>query len=77
MNSEQRFFIMHGMITLLWLSIIGIYIWTENDINILGIAIVGIWFMSEYFHRVITNPLERSLGRLEIMKFLKYKGKLK
>ena len=65
MNSEQRFFIMSGVLILFMLFTMSFFIWIGSNLIILGIGGVGLWFMSEYFHRVILHPLTKSIGRSE------------
>ncbi len=65
MNSQQRFFLINGCNILFMLVVMGLFIWFFGEVNILAVGVVGLWAMSEYFHRVISYPLERSIGRSE------------
>ncbi len=65
MNSEQKFFLMNGGNILFMLVIIGLFIWFFGEVNILAIGVVGMWAFSEYYHRVISYPSGRSIGRTE------------
>lgn len=66
MNSEQKYFLLHGLTTFFMISTTYlIHSILEADVFILALGWAGMFFMSEYFWRVSLSPLTRDIGRLE------------
>ena len=66
MNSEQKFFLMHGGATFFMLGATTmLYLLFDSNVFILAIGWAGMFFMSEYFHRVRLHPITLMIGRSE------------